>query len=68
MMLNFIDNHKLGYAIVTIWNVIIALSTHERAKDLRDNLKKHSLRDKYYISEIKSIQQDSKCRYGIRKV
>ena len=36
-----------------------------------DNLHNHSLRrqhDDFYISEIRRIWQDSKCRYGARKV
>ena len=51
--------------------LIIAPSTYYRAKDLSDNPHKRSLRrqyNDYYISEIKHIWQDSKCRYGARKV
>ena len=36
-----------------------------------DNLHNHSLRrqhDDFYISEVRRIWQDSKCRYGVRKV
>src|SRR5699024_2581567 len=49
----------------------IAPSTYHRAKDLESYPEKRSLRsqhDDYYISEIKRIWQDSKCRYGARKV
>ena len=49
----------------------IAPSTYYRTKDLESCPEKRSLRsqhDDYYISEIKRIWQDSKCRYGARKV
>ena len=42
-----------------------------RAQDLSDNPHKRSLRsqhDDFYLSKIIRIWQDSKCRYGARKV
>ncbi|MBH0006115.1 IS3 family transposase [Psychrobacter sp. SWN149] len=45
--------------------------TYYRAKDLSDNSNKRSLRqqhDESYLSEIRHIWQDSKYRYGARKV
>ena len=71
-MVQFIDDYKDNYGIELICKVLqIAPSTYHRAKDLSDNPHKHSLRrqhDDDYISEIKHIWQDSKCRYGARKV
>ena len=71
-MISFIDDNKQFYGIEPICRVLpIAPSTYYRAKDLSDNPHKRSLRrqhDDYYISEIKHIWQDSKCRYGARKV
>lgn len=71
-MVKFIDDHKLEYGVEPICRVLtIAPSTYYRAKDLKSCLGKRSLRqqhDDYYISEIKRIWQDSKCRYGARKV
>ena len=71
-MVRFIDEHKYQYGIESICRVLpIAASTYYRAKDLEDCPEKRSLRsqhDDFYISEIKRIWQDSKCRYGARKV
>ena len=71
-MVRFIDEYKYQYGIESICRVLpIAPSTYYRAKDLEDCPEKRSLRqqhDDYYISEIKRIWQDSKCRYGVRKV
>ena len=71
-MISFIDDNKAEYGIEPIYRVLpIAPSTYYRAKDLSDNPHKRSLHrqhDDYYISEIKRIWQDSKCRYGARKV
>ena len=71
-MVEFIDDHKHKYGIELICRVLpIAPSTYHRAKDLEECPDKRSLRsqhDDYYISEIKRIWQDSKCRYGARKV
>ena len=71
-MVNFIDDHKNNYGIEPICRVIpIAPSTYYRAKYLEYYPKKRSLcrqHDDFYISEIRRIWQDSKCRYGARKV
>ncbi len=71
-MVQFIDDHKNNYGIEPICRVLpIAPSTYYRAQDLSDNPHKHSLRsqhDDFYLSEIIRIWQDSKCRYGVRKV
>ena len=71
-MVRFIDAYKYQYRIESICRVLpIAPSTYYRAKDLEDCPEKRSLRqqhDDYYISEIKRIWKNSKCRYGARKV
>ena len=71
-MIQFIDDNKHLYGVELICRVLpIAPSTYYRAQDLSDNPHKRSLRsqhDDYYLSEIKRIWQDSKCRYGARKV
>ena len=71
-MISFIDDNKAEYGVELICRVLpIAPSTYYRAQDLSDNPHKRSLRsqhDDYYLSEIKRIWQDSKCRYGARKV
>ena len=71
-MISFIDDNKLEYGALAICRVLpIAPSTYHRKKYLANNLEKRSLRrqhDDYYLSEIKRIWQDSKCRYGVRKV
>ena len=71
-MVQFIDDYRGSYGVELICRVLpIAPSTYYRAKDLSDNPHKRSLRsqhDDYYIGEIKRIWQDSKCRYGARKV
>ena len=71
-MIQFIDDHKNNYGVELICRVLpIAPSTYHRAKDLESYPEKCSLRsqhDDFYISEIKRIWQDSKCRYGARKV
>lgn len=71
-MVDFIDDYKNNYGIETICRVLpIAQSTYYRAKDLRKNPHKRSLRSQhadFYISETRRIWQDSKCRYGARKV
>lgn len=71
-MVDFIDDHKKNYGIAPICRVLpIAPSTYCRAKDLNDNPEKRSQRqwhDDFYISEIRRIWLDSKCRYGVRKV
>ena len=71
-MIQFIDDHKNNYGVELICRVLpIAPSTYHRAKDLESYPEKRSLRsqhDDFYISEIKRIWQDSKCRYGARKV
>ena len=71
-MVDFIDDNKAEYRVGLICRVLpIAPSTYYRAKDLECYPEKRSLRsqhDDYYISEIKRIWQDSKCRYGARKV
>ncbi|PKG36709.1 IS3 family transposase [Psychrobacter sp. Sarcosine-3u-12] len=72
IMIQFIDDHKNNYGVELICRVLpIAPSTYHRAKDLESYPEKCSLRsqhDDFYISEIKRIWQDSKCRYGARKV
>ena len=71
-MVQFIDDYRGSYGVELICRVLpIAPSTYHRAKDLEDCPEKRSLRsqhDDYYLSEIKRIWQDSKCRYGVRKV
>ena len=71
-MVQFIDDYKDDYGIEPICRVLpIAPSTYHRIKDLEDCPEKRSLRsqhDDYYISEIKRIWQDSKCRFGTRKI
>ena len=71
-MIQFIDDNKHLYGVELICRVLpIAPSTYHRKKYLANNPEKRSLRsqhDDYYISEIKHIWQDSKCRYGVRKV
>ena len=71
-MIQFIDDHKNNYGVELICRVLpIAPSTYHRAKDLESYPEKRSLRshhDAYYLREIKRIWQDSKCRYGARKV
>ncbi len=71
-MISFIDNNRAKYGVKLICRVLpIAPSTYYCAKDLSNNPQKRSLRsqhDDYYLSEIKRIWQDSKCRYGARKV
>jgi len=71
-MVNFIDNNKQFYGIELICRVLpIAPSTYHRAKYLKCCPEKRSLRsqhDDFYITEIRRIWQDSKCRYGVRKV
>ncbi|MDN3398756.1 IS3 family transposase [Psychrobacter sp. APC 3426] len=72
VMVDFIDDHKKNYGIEPICRVLpIAPSTYYRAKNLEYCPEKRSLRsqhDDYYLSEIKRIWQDSKFRYGVRKV
>ncbi|WP_352311127.1 IS3 family transposase, partial [Psychrobacter sp. W2-37-MNA-CIBAN-0211] len=72
VMVDFIDDHKDSYGVELICRVLpIAPSTYYRAQDLSDNPHKRSLRsqhDDFYIGEIRRIWQDSKCRYGARKV
>ena len=71
-MIKFIDENKSEYGTQAICRVLpIAPSTYYRAKDLESCPDKRSLRsqhDDFYISEIKRIWQDSKCRYGARKI
>ena len=71
-MVQFIDDYKDNYGIEPICKVLpIAPSTYYREKYLANNSEKRSLRqqhDDFYISEIKHIWQDSKSRYGVRKV
>ena len=71
-MVQFIDDYRGSYGVELICRVLpIAPSTYHRAKDLESYPEKRSLRsqhDDYYLSEIKRIWQDSKCRYGARKV
>jgi len=71
-MIQFIDDNKHLYGVELICRVLpIAPSTYHRKKYLANNPEKRSLRsqhDDYYVSEIKRIWQDSKCRYGVRKV
>jgi len=71
-MVQFIDDYRGSYGVELICRVLpIAPSTYYRAQDLSDNPHKRSLRsqhDDYYLREIKRIWQDSKCRYGARKV
>ncbi len=72
MMVDFIDDHRDSYGVEQICRVLpIAPSTYYRAKYLSDNPHKRSLHrqhDEFYLSEIKRIWQDSKFRYGARKV
>ncbi|MGP5069711.1 MULTISPECIES: IS3 family transposase [Psychrobacter] len=72
IMIQFIDDHKNNYGVELICRVLpIAPSTYYRAQALSDNPHKRSLRsqhDDFYLSEIIRIWQDSKCRYGVRKV
>ena len=71
-MISFIDDNKAEYGVELICRVLpIAPSTYHWKKYLANNPEKRSLRsqyDDYYLSEIKRIWQDSKCRYGVRKV
>ena len=71
-MVDFIDVNKQEYGIEPICRVLpIAPSTYHRAKDLEECPDKRPLRsqhDDFYISEIKRIWQDSKCRYGVRNL
>jgi len=71
-MIQFIDDHKDEYGVELICRVLpIAPSTYYRTKDLADNPEKYAKRhqhDDYLIGEIRRIWQDSKCRYGARKV
>ena len=71
-MFNFIDGNKQFYGIELICRVLpIAPSTYHREKYLANNPEKRSLRsqhDEFYLSKIRRIWQDSKCRYGARKV
>lgn len=71
-MVQFIDDYRGSYGVELLCRVLpIAPSTYYRAKDLESYPEKRSLRsqhDDYYLSEIKRIWQDSKCRYGARKV
>ncbi len=71
-MISFIDNNRAKYGVELICRVLpIAPSTYYRAKDLENSPEKRSLRrqhDDFYIGEIRRIWQDSKCRYGARKV
>jgi hypothetical protein len=71
-MIQFIDDHKHHYGIEPICKVLpITPSTYHRAKNLEICPEKRSLRqqhDDFYISKIKRIWQDNKCRYGVRKV
>ena len=71
-MVQFIDNYRGSYGVELICRVLpIAPSTYHRTKDLECCPERRSLRsqhDDYYLSEIKRIWQDSKCRYGARKV
>ena len=71
-MISCIDDNKQFYGIEPICRVLpIAPTTYYCAKDLSANPHKRSLRRQhadYYISEIKHVWQDSKCRYGVCKV
>ena len=71
-MVQFINDNRLEYGVEPICRVLpIAPSTYHRAKDLEDCPEKRSLRSRHddlYISEIRRIWTDSKCRYGARKV
>ena len=71
-MIRFIDDNKHLYGALAICRVLpIAPSTYHRKKYLANNPEKRSLRsqhDDYYLSEIKRIWQDSKYRYGVRKI
>ena len=71
-MVQFIDDYRGSYGVELICRVLpIAPSTYHRTKDLECCPERRSLRsqhDDYYLSEIKRIWQDSKCRYGARKV
>ena len=71
-MVDFIDDHKPQYGVEPICRVLpIAPSTYYRAKELEFSPEKRSQRsqhDDFYLNEIKRIWQDSKCRYGTRKV
>ncbi|WP_438950251.1 IS3 family transposase [Psychrobacter submarinus] len=72
IMVQFIDDYRGSYGVELICRVLpIAPSTYHRTKDLECCPERRSLRsqhDDYYLSEIKRIWQDSKCRYGTRKV
>ena len=72
MMVQFIDENKPVYGITAICRVLpIAPSTYYRAKELESSPQKRSQRsqhDDFYLGEIIRIWQDSKCRYGTRKV
>ncbi|MDE4454831.1 IS3 family transposase [Psychrobacter sp. DAB_AL62B] len=71
-MVPFIDENKHLYGVELICQVLpIAPSTYHREKYLANNPEKRSLRSQhndFYISEIRCIWQDRKCRYGARKV
>ena len=72
MIVNFIDENKNQYGALAICRVLpIAPSTFYSVKDLESLPEKHSLHsqhDEFYLSEIRRIQQDSRYRYGARKV
>ena len=71
-MVQFIDDHRGRYGVELIRRVSpIAPSTYHRAKYLECYPEQRSLRsqhDEFYLSKIRRIWQDSKCRYGARKV
>ena len=71
-MTQFIDANKHLYGVELICRVLpIAPSTYYREKYLANNPERRSFRSQYddfYISEIRRIWQNSKCRYGARKV
>ena len=69
-MVKFIEDSKTHYGVELICRVLpIATSTYYHTKYLQSRHEKRSLRsqhDNYYISKIKYMWQDSKCRYGTR--
>ena len=71
-MVDFIDDYRDSYGVEPICKALpIVPSTYYRIKDLEGHPEKRSRRqqhDDFYIGEIKRIWQDSKCRYGVRKV
>ena len=71
-MIQFIDGNKYLYGIELICRVLpITPSTYHHAKYSDYYPEQRSLRiqyDEFYLSKIRSIWKDSKCRYSTRKI